>query len=813
MEVFDFLLILQVLSVIIFIMKKAIPQKSVQKSKPAKVKFKPAYYILLFAYLLAAAYTPNFYTLDTNAPKFLAIAILNLVSMVVFLYDPDFKRSGGVGSGFFRNFIGLAYTLFLILSLISFFQAFNLSESVINFSKIFTVFASTYVLYVIFSSNRRYLFHVAVGLALMLVFDSFSVFYEILNYISGKINSIYEIKSVYSNKNILAAAIFVKLPIALWLMAFAKRWFRLLGYFAAFCAILAVLFTSTRAFYIGNVLLFVTFGVFSAVQYFIVKNKFLLYNLVAYFGVLLAAIAIYSFTQNALFPKNNDTYNKGIASRLATVSDKFTPDARLTIWKRSFRLIKEHPLEGVGSGNWKIQVLKYESPESENFIISYKNHNDFIEVTAETGLFGGLAYLSVFILILVNFLRKALNRKTDQEMIKYFFLPAFGILAYSVDAFFNFPNDRPEIQAIFALYVSMGIAFSDAGDIGNAGIGTNSPLWKKISGFIPFQLAVAVSFLLMGASVFILSMNVKSLHFQRYVYEDQQANIYTHPSSFFIAGFPPIPNLSCDGAPINSYIARYLINENRYEEAIKYLINDKTTPYDSRREYYLSMVYDKMGITDSLIYYGKKACALKPLHANMVMVLSSRLFNTGKHLEGIKTVETYLKRRKTNRDAWLLAANQNMLMKNEAGALQLLDSAMKYLPNDSSIINQWKPLHYAFYIKPYSTLYEQSNQEFSAKRYPEALKLLDDFIAKKPEMTEAYQNRALCLYFMGEYAKSLLDVEKAISRGDGNENFLLNLRGIDNISLGRKEAACEDFKKAMEKGNADAIANFKRYCR
>ncbi|MEI6059274.1 MAG: O-antigen ligase family protein [Bacteroidota bacterium] len=797
-------------------MKKPSSTKIPAQSKQAPSKLKPTYYILLFAYLLIPAYTPNFYTLDTNGPKFVAIAILNLVSFFLFLTDKDFKRSSGIKSGFFLNFIGLAYTLFLAISLLSFFQAINLSESIINFAKISSVFASTYALYIIFSSNRGYIVHVAVALVLVMLFDCSTVFYHIFQYVNKQVDSIYDIKSVYSHKNILSASLFIKIPAAIWLMIYTKGWKKNLGYIGSLLGAIAVLFLSSRAFYLGLAALFIALALFFISRHFVLKQKLSIKRVLVFTGLFVMAVITFSVIQHFLYPVNKDTqqnFNTGVVERLSTItSGESSSNARLNNWKRSFIMIKEHPLLGVGSGNWKLQVLKYEAPTADNFIISYKNHDDFIEVTAETGVLGGLIYLSIFVLIFLQFIKAALRKDTDEENLKFLFLPAFGILAYSFDALFNFPNDRPEIQALFALYVAMGIAFSSKDFSMRKALNLKQPAEQK-SGLSPIaKVTIAFTFMLLCETAIILYMNALSLHYQRFVYQDQKANKYSQPSSFFSNGFPSIPNLSCDGAPINTYLARYLINENRSDEAVSLLLKDKVSPYDGRREYYLSMAYDKLGNQDSSIYWGQKANGLKPLLGNMVQVVSSKLYNSGQQDKANKTIERYLQLVKTNPDAWLQLANQYMQSGNEKSALLTLDSAVKYLPGNENISKFQKSLSGKKYIEPYKPLYDQAINSLQAKKYAEGLRLLNDFINKRPEYMDAYQNRAVCLYYLNQFDKSLADVEKALSRKSVNEAFLINLRGVDKRGLKQMDEACKDFKLAMDQGNQDGATNYQRFC-
>jgi len=157
---------------------------------------------------------------------------------------------------------------------------------------------------------------------------------------------------------------------------------------------------------------------------------------------------------------------------------------------------------------------------------------------------------------------------------------------------------------------------------------------------------------LIGLSAYFLYLNAISLHYQRLVYEDMTYNKFSHPSNYFIQNFPSIPNLSATGAPISTYISYYFLNENLFEKTVNLLTKDNPTPYDSRREYFLSMAFDKLKNTDSTIYYCKRANELKPLNPNMAFVLSSRLYDAGKQEEAMKTMESFIQKVRNNPKAW-----------------------------------------------------------------------------------------------------------------------------------------------------------------
>ncbi len=302
--------------------------------------------------------------------------------------------------------------------------------------------------------------------------------------------TINKVKSVYSNKNILSAAVFVKIPFALWLMFFQKKAWRILGLVATPIAMLAVFFMSSRAFYLGLFLITAALVVFLLVRYFKTREKPELTNAILVLSFLVVTLGLFSFIESKWYPKppqpvtpvaaatsgdespegtSSGTLKTGpvkvksstsVAGRLSTMNESdVSASQRLTAWKRSWHVLKQNPLLGVGLGNWKVATLKEENQTSENFIYQYKAHNDFIEIPAESGIFAGLCFLAIFVFLFRKYIKLFFHNST-QTCLVYLFLPTVGLFAYSFDAFFNFPQDRPEIQSLFALYAGTAIALT-----------------------------------------------------------------------------------------------------------------------------------------------------------------------------------------------------------------------------------------------------------------------------------------------------------------------------------------------------------------
>jgi O-antigen ligase len=83
---------------------------------------------------------------------------------------------------------------------------------------------------------------------------------------------------------------------------------------------------------------------------------------------------------------------------------------RIFIWKVTMQIVNEHPIFGVGYGNFSVKYLDYQSkffenPDNSIYLDHAANvkqaHNEYLHVLAETGFVG----LVLFILILVTFYR------------------------------------------------------------------------------------------------------------------------------------------------------------------------------------------------------------------------------------------------------------------------------------------------------------------------------------------------------------------------------------------------------------------------
>jgi O-antigen ligase len=117
--------------------------------------------------------------------------------------------------------------------------------------------------------------------------------------------------------------------------------------------------------------------------------------------------------------------------------------------------ISENPVLGVGSGNWKIESIRYDKMFMYNYTVPYHVHNDFLEIGAELGLIGLGLYLFVIFYVLVSIYKKLLSRSFHISPINSETIIIFAGAVYCVDAALNFPHARPVMQIPFVLIIAI----------------------------------------------------------------------------------------------------------------------------------------------------------------------------------------------------------------------------------------------------------------------------------------------------------------------------------------------------------------------
>ena len=250
-------------------------------------------------------------------------------------------------------------------------------------------------------------------------------------------------KGIAGNKNITAALFVFKIPFLLYFLNKKNLLFKSFTLLAIFFSFFILFFLKTRSTYVSILLLFI----FYFAHLLIYNRQLFLHRFFSLVSIISLSFILFSNISSSII-----TNEKSFASSLKSIElSNESSSNRFSLWSHTLDYISNKPL-GAGLGNWKLESIPYWNQQGGSYTVPYHAHNDFLEMTAEMGIHGGLVYLILFMFPLwVSFKYSFLNYKEDYNLI---FL---GLGVYIVDAFFNFPMERSYMQLLLACYFAFFI--------------------------------------------------------------------------------------------------------------------------------------------------------------------------------------------------------------------------------------------------------------------------------------------------------------------------------------------------------------------
>lgn len=339
---------------------------------------------------------------------------------------------------------------FLLVQALSVFSAYNAVESYFTLSRYAVALSYFWVILALLRSGMlSWPQFLKAGLLFGAIASTVTLF-ELLTSLSNGdfFDDIYQINGTFSHKNLLASGLMLALPLCLAAWALLKKAWRTAAAVASFLIVLEIFVLRTRGVWLG------TFGAAAAtaVLYFITKKKEQLpVKWLAALGGLALVILIGLFSSSEI--KAGFLNSSNIEKRLA-------------FWNNSMDMIAEHPLKGVGAGNWKLIFPKYGLAKVDDSTMQgvthiQRPHNDYLWVWAEAGPLGLLFYLALFFLGFsrtVNNIRHSTDR--DWRVLNYFLF--FGLTTYLLFSFGDFPLERAPHNILFFTFIAL--AFSQKND-------------------------------------------------------------------------------------------------------------------------------------------------------------------------------------------------------------------------------------------------------------------------------------------------------------------------------------------------------------
>jgi O-antigen ligase len=134
---------------------------------------------------------------------------------------------------------------------------------------------------------------------------------------------------------------------------------------------------------------------------------------IAAWSLLVIAVALIAF----VFSNTDATWFKNNPRLVALTTQKITFQTRLISWKAAAKDFKNHPIMGVGFGNYATVFDKYFDAKFYDYTKSEtyfdRAHNNLIDLASTTGLVGLVSYLSIFVAV-AWYLIRGLWRKPQQ---------------------------------------------------------------------------------------------------------------------------------------------------------------------------------------------------------------------------------------------------------------------------------------------------------------------------------------------------------------------------------------------------------------
>jgi O-antigen ligase len=379
-------------------------------------------------------------------PRQLYLTIFTFILGLVILFKIS-KKELATDFSFLKLTLPLLLIVFLLIVGLSFIKTTSIADGIYVLSK-FMIEVIFFVLstYLIIQNKLTINCLIKAVGAFCIVSISIALYQVLaLNFSDNFRNNISQITSSYVNKNLFSSLLFLISPFMIGGIFLSKKWkitsIILLGF-----TILLLMVMQTRAVMLATFLSFLIF---------ILTQKGLLLK-----GHFPKAILLLIITIGVV----GVVYFWG-GSFISNLIDSVSLHQRLLVWNNSLQMAKENLMLGVGAGNWQFQFPKYGLEKfndvlMDNASLTYQRpHNDFLWVFCETGIFGLISYISIFIVALLYILKLLRNKtesNTEDKILLYGFFST--IIGYALISFFDFPLERIEHQIVFYLILSIVVA-------------------------------------------------------------------------------------------------------------------------------------------------------------------------------------------------------------------------------------------------------------------------------------------------------------------------------------------------------------------
>ena len=397
--------------------------------------------LYFFIYITPQYITGVFLAFDRVIPQLFILSLLNILSFIYVFKEFNFNEF--ISTFKYKKHI-LSFFLVVIVATISLSFADNFIEGVVSLVKLFNFFIAFCLITIIaFKPNFNMYYYFIVATIGSLLIESVIINYLVIESVIingnllGRSNSY---AGFGANINISSFSVLIKSIVPIYLLFNYKNvLIKLISCFLLVSSFLSVLLLMSRAAIIALFLVFISVFILSIIAN---KKKYYFTN-----ALLISTLVISMLSYNIINEKN--AYNI-LGERFSNVTNPVVDGSvneRLNFYTTAFGSIIENPFLGIGYGNWKIKSIDLSKEIIMSYRVPYFVHNDFLQITAEIGIFGGLCYMFYILFPFWVSFKKTIKHRLFNIDFMIFLI----FLIYIVDSMLNFPIDRP-INLIYLFF-------------------------------------------------------------------------------------------------------------------------------------------------------------------------------------------------------------------------------------------------------------------------------------------------------------------------------------------------------------------------
>jgi O-antigen ligase/tetratricopeptide (TPR) repeat protein len=757
--------------------------------------------IILIGYL-CLGFVPNLQSVDKIAPQWVGMTLINLVSLIVFIYQRKLIKQ--TISNVLTPYLSLFYFGFIFWAGLSYFYAINSTEVLVNITRqvnVLFMFLSMAVLLYNLNNKTRF---ISWTLSIILSVEIYAVLVDAIEMINT--NGIIvpnSMKGVTANRNITAFSIAIKIPFVLNLIGLLnKKSFKVLLTTVIFLALLSLSMIQSRASFIAVGLIVVAYSALQTAIY--IKQTRSKKTLLSIGYILLPLLLAVAINQMVIAGKGADAVSRAATISLSTNDGSI--NQRLRYYSDVLTHISSNPIFGTGLGNWKLKSIDYDSRDINGYVVPYHAHSDFIQLGAELGIIGFLLYLGIFLWAVYYVFIYIRHSKSSIEEKTFVFLLLVALGVYSIDANLNFPIARPQVLVVWAAIIALILIYYQNHKQ------ADKPIKTK-----PFLTPVFLSlaFVCLVPSLYTTNKVYESLKGQMFLLQDFNSNKFNLPLNQVDSVVPDIPNITVTTIPINSVKARYYVNAKQYDKALALLEKGtKANPYLFYSEILKSQIFQEQGKLDSAKVYARKAFFGLPnndLHSSSYLNLIN-LTRDRKALEEAFTLLT-AKNKINNWKNYLIIAS-GLYPPKDKNLVKKAKLATQIFPDNQELKALYNQIAVGKDGVNSAVSYSAKGLEyFNSKDYGKAAAEFEKALEANPLDYAHFENAATANYLIGDLQKAEQQIDVVINDLNPLNGKCEYIKALIYIKMGDPIGACPLLASARDSGFSQAAGTFDQYCR